>query len=134
MDITGGEYVCGEEASSKLTENVVQGAAAELARRVLEFTVATALEVPSNALRARTRRAASIAFARQDAMYLAHVGYGLSLTESGALFGRDRTTAAHACCVVEDRRDDTTFDIFMDRLENAVLRLRDAVRKTSPSQ
>lgn len=48
--------------------------------------------------------------ARQVAMYIAHVGYGLTLTEVGRLFERDRTTVAHACCVVEARRDDKGFD------------------------
>ena len=47
-------------------------------------------------------------------MYLAHVVCGLSLTEVGALFARDRTTAAHACRVVEDRRDDAELDGRLD--------------------
>jgi len=44
----------------------------------------------------------------------------LSLTATGRLFGRDRTTAAHACTVVEDRRDDPLFDRALDLLEWAV--------------
>jgi chromosomal replication initiation ATPase DnaA len=60
-------------------------------------------------------------------MYLAHVACGLSLTEAGALFSRDRTTAAHACGVVEDKRDDPAFDVFLDHLENAVIRLAKAL-------
>jgi hypothetical protein len=44
----------------------------------------------------------------------------LSLTDTGRLFGRDRTTVAHACCVVEDRRDDPAFDRALDLLEWAV--------------
>ena len=39
-------------------------------------------------------------------MYLAHVTCGLSLTEVGEVFARDRTTVAHACGRVEDLRDD----------------------------
>ena len=31
---------------------------------------------------------------------------GMSLTEVGAMFGRDRTTVAHGCFKVEYRRDD----------------------------
>ncbi len=53
-------------------------------------------------------------------MYLAHVGCGLSLTQTGRLFGRDRTTVAHACGVIEDRRDDPVFDRVLDLLEWAV--------------
>jgi chromosomal replication initiation ATPase DnaA len=50
-------------------------------------------------------------------MYLAHVVLGLNYREVGELFRRDRTTAAHACRCVEDRRDDPTIDIRLDMLE-----------------
>ena len=94
-----------------------------LARRVVEQAVAMAFQVPLRELRARTRRRAPIAFARQVAMYLAHVAYGLTLTEVGVLFTRDRTTVAYACGIVEDRRDDPIFDIFLDHLETSIVRL-----------
>jgi chromosomal replication initiation ATPase DnaA len=51
-----------------------------------------------------------VAFARQVGMYLAHVACGLTLTEVGRVFGRHRATVAHACAVVEDRRDAPEFD------------------------
>ncbi len=66
-------------------------------------------------------------FARQMAMYLAHVGCGVSLTEVGHLFERDRTTVAHACGLVEDRRDDPDFDHRLNHLERAVSCLLDAL-------
>ena len=50
-------------------------------------------------------------------MYLAHVACGLSFTDVGLLFSRDRTTVAHACRVVEDRRDDPVFDRALELLE-----------------
>jgi chromosomal replication initiation ATPase DnaA len=53
-------------------------------------------------------------------MYLAHVSCGLTLTEVGHLFARDRTTVAHACIVVEDRRDEVPFDRALDLLEGAM--------------
>jgi hypothetical protein len=40
----------------------------------------------------------------------------MSLTEVGAMFGRDRTTVAHACLRVEYRRDDPNFDRALDVL------------------
>jgi chromosomal replication initiation ATPase DnaA len=52
-------------------------------------------------------------------MYLAHVALGLTLTEAGRLFGRDRSTAAHACRLVESRRDDPHIDTLLARLEHA---------------
>lgn len=99
---------------------------AGLTRRVVEHAVATTFQIPLRELRARTRRKAPVAFARQVAMYLAHVAYGLTLTQVGALFGRDRTTVAYACRIVEDCRDDCVFDIFLDHLEIAIVRLTSA--------
>ena len=53
-------------------------------------------------------------------MYLAHVGCGLTYSEVGRLFGRDRTTASYACRLIEDRRDDPDFDASLDLLEEEV--------------
>lgn len=95
---------------------------AALARRAaLDATVARVFAVPAEALSSTSRGRAPIAFARQAAMYLAHVGLSLSLTDVGRLFARDRTTVAHACGVVEDRRDDPTLDRTLELLEAAVL-------------
>lgn len=54
------------------------------------------------------------------AMYLAHTGLGYTMSEVGHLFSRDRTTVAHACQVIEDRRDDPMFDHTLDLLEWAM--------------
>jgi chromosomal replication initiation ATPase DnaA len=50
-------------------------------------------------------------------MYLAHVTFGLSFSEIGTLFDRDRTTVAHACRVIEDLRDDPAMDKALAILE-----------------
>lgn len=50
-------------------------------------------------------------------MYLAHVDFGLSFGSIGRVFGRDRTTVAHACRVVEDSRDDHWLDVRLSALE-----------------
>jgi len=96
-------------------------------RRIVERTVAAAFQVPLHELRARTRRKARVAFARQVAMYLTHVACGITLTEVGNLFGRDRTTVAYACHIVEDRRDDALFDASLDQLETVIVRLTSAL-------
>lgn len=96
-------------------------------RRASEVAVATAFGLEPKALKIATRGPARAAFARQTAMYLAHVGCGLSLTEVGRAFGRDRTTVAHACGVVEDRRDEAEFDRMLTHLENAVTALIEAL-------
>lgn len=64
-----------------------------------------------------TRGRAGAALARQTAMYLAHVVWGLSLTTVGQHFRRDRTTVAHACRLIEMRRDDPSFDRIVELLE-----------------
>ena len=89
---------------------------ADLARRLSAF----AFDVPLGEILAGSRRHAPVAFARQVAMYLSHVAGGLSLTEVGSAFSRDRTTASHACHIVEDRRDDPRLDALIASLENAL--------------
>jgi hypothetical protein len=76
---------------------------------LVEHCVFSVLRIPAMALRSRDR-AAPISQARQMAMYLAHVAFRLSFTQVGRLFGRDRTTVAHACGVIEDLRDDHIID------------------------
>jgi chromosomal replication initiation ATPase DnaA len=89
---------------------------------VINAAVAAAFVVPVAELRAPTRRRASIALARQSAMYLAHVAFGLTFTEVGRAFGRDRTTAAHACRRIEDRRREARLDAALAELEHALRR------------
>ncbi len=87
--------------------------------RCLEAVVAAAFRLPPSELRLPSRGEAPIAFARQVAMYVAHVWFALSLTEVGRRFDRDRTTVAHACRVVEDRRDDPRIDRVVAAIESA---------------
>jgi len=85
-------------------------------REAIEQAVVQVFGVGQEDLRRITRGRAKVALARQAAMYLAHVVCGLTLTDTGRLFGRDRTTVAHACGVIEDRRDDPLFDRALDLL------------------
>lgn len=89
-------------------------------RVVIEQTVAQVFGVEGGDLRRATRGRAKVARARQVAMYLAHVVCGLSLTEVGRVFARDRTTVSHACSVIEDGRDDPNFDRVLDLLESVL--------------
>src|SRR5690606_14561734 len=81
-----------------------------------DFAICNVFDVEAGALWRATRGVRSIASARQAAMYLAHVSCGMTLTEVGEMFGRDRTTVAHGCLRVEYRRDDPAFDRAMDLL------------------
>lgn len=58
---------------------------------------------------------------RQIAMYVCHVALQMRMTTIGEGFGRDRSTVAHACAVVEDRRDDRDFDEFVGAMERVAL-------------
>lgn len=82
--------------------------------------IASAFSVDRSALQSLSRGGKRAAFARQVAMYLAHTRLGLTLTDAGRRFGRDRTTAAHACTVVEERREDPCVDMIVECLERAV--------------
>jgi len=89
-------------------------------RKVIELAVTRVFDVDQAQLCAYSRGVARAAHARQVAMYLGHVACRLSLTDVGRMFGRDRTTVAHACAVIEDARDDPAFDRALDLLEWAV--------------
>lgn len=86
--------------------------------------VAVAWDVEAQALLAPTRGDQDVALARQIAMYMAHVALGISLNQIGQILGRDRTTARHACRVVEDRRDEPAFDERVRGIEEALSALR----------
>ncbi|MEO1042155.1 MAG: helix-turn-helix domain-containing protein [Pseudomonadota bacterium] len=75
------------------------------------------------ALLAKSRSQTDIAFARQVAMYLVHVVFGLSFRDTGDAFRRERTTVAYACSLVEDKRDDVAFDRQLDAIEESLKRL-----------
>lgn len=90
--------------------------------RSIECAAAAVFAVPLTQLRAPTRGAPRVALARQAAMYLAHVTFALSHRRIATLFRRERTTVAHACRTVEDRRDEVWLEARLRRLEAVVSR------------
>lgn len=94
--------------------------------------VSSALEIAAKACAvelvevAAGRRKASVAFARQLAMYLCHVVADMSLRDVANEFDRDRTTVSHACHAIEDRRECPIFDRQIEHLER---KLRTRIRK-----
>lgn len=95
---------------------------------LMEAAIAAAFAVPVDEMRAPSRRSAAVAFARQSAMYLAHVVFELNYSTTGQLFYRDRTTAAHACQLVEERRDDMAIDRLLYMLEDVCGELARGIR------
>jgi hypothetical protein len=101
---------------------------AERACDIAQVVAAAALSRPQPKPAGACARPRAAAFIRQVAMYLAHVGFGLSMARVGRAFGRDRTTVVHACHVIEDRRDEVRFDALLDHLEQAAVALDAAHR------
>ncbi|MBA4131959.1 MAG: chromosomal replication initiator DnaA [Hyphomicrobium sp.] len=87
---------------------------------MIEATIGQVFNILLEDLGSTNRGPARVALARQVAMYLTHVACGLTLTDVGRLFARDRTTVAHACAVVEDLRDDAKFDRVLELVEMIV--------------
>jgi chromosomal replication initiation ATPase DnaA len=90
---------------------------------MLEQAVLRVFMVASADLWSGTRGRPRAAFARQVAIYLTHIACGLTLTEVGRVFARDRTTVAHACSLVEDLRDDPVLDRSLELLESVLRNL-----------
>lgn len=89
--------------------------------RLSAGAVGYALGVPEAQIVDPARGSAEVAFARQVAMYLCHTAFELSLARVATAFERDRSTVAHACHMIEDRRDEQHFDLWIGALE-AMLR------------
>lgn len=105
------------EPSARL---VGQQPAGEARCRIVAALVAASCDVGVDLLLGPLRCCARVATARQLAMYLAHVGLGLSQTEVAIAFGRDRSTIAHACRRIEDRRDTLAFDRKVAQMEECL--------------
>ncbi len=82
--------------------------------------MAQSYNVPLAQLTMAGRQRASVAFARQMAMYLCHVVGGLSMREVSVEFGRERSTVSHACHAIEDRRDGEKFETQAQAMEAAM--------------
>lgn len=89
---------------------------------LVEHCITSVFSISKSALRRRDRTG-DIVLARQVAMYLSHVAFGLTFSEISLIFQRDRTTVAHACAAIEDLRDNPSFDRALFALENALIRL-----------
>lgn len=113
--------------SSPSDTRLVSGLAKQQCHQTAEF-VALRFGIGVAEIKSITRGSPQAALARQIAMYLAHVVHGYGFAEIARCFGRDRTTVAHACRVVEDRRDDIAFDLRVAALEDACRAIQGGTR------
>ncbi len=89
-----------------------------MAVRLAADVASYALDVPAKEiLDVRQGGPRETTFARHIAAYLCHVAFEMSLARVAIGFGRDRSTIAHACHVIEDRREDAKFDLWISGLE-----------------
>lgn len=100
----------GTEADPSLEDRVA------LCERMTDIAAAF-FSVSGKELRHSGRSRTEVARVRQIAMYVTHVTLGLTMTDVGRGFRRDRTTVMHACHLIEDMRDDEDFDCIVARFE-----------------
>ncbi|MCS0501057.1 helix-turn-helix domain-containing protein [Ancylobacter mangrovi] len=84
--------------------------------------VADETGVPLSEVLHACRLARPVSATRALAMYLAHVGLGLPMSAVGRAFGRHRSTVAHACRTVEERRETARWDRKVSELEARMIR------------
>lgn len=84
--------------------------------------IAELFGIEGRELRAPNRSSRSVARVRQIGMYVANTTLNLSMARVAEGFRRDRSTVVHACHLIEDMRDDPTFDHVLIRVE-AVIRI-----------
>lgn len=94
---------------------------AQLAASLIAFALGQRVEE----ILAEGRGRPAISFARHVAMYLCHVAMDMSLARVARAFGRDRSTVAHGCHIVEDKRDDADFDAWMEQLEDGLRSIKE---------
>ena len=85
--------------------------------------VAYALGFDLNEMMSGARGSRETCTARQVAMYLTYTSFEMSLSRCAYAFDRDRSTVAHACQIIENRRDQLDFDQWVEGLEEVLKQL-----------
>jgi chromosomal replication initiation ATPase DnaA len=110
---------------------LAQRAEDEAVARLAADVASYALGVPADEIMRMKRGEQRVAFARQVAMYLCHVAFEFSLQRVAIAFGRDRSTVAHACHLIEDKREDDRFEFWITGLELMLRRAPPPERRTA---
>ena len=99
------------------------------AARLVAGIVGFAAGIKPEQILSAGRGTVEVSSTRQVSMYLCHVALGLSLARVANAFARDRSTVAHSCRLIEDRRDDQTYDAWIECLEDS-LRAMEPLRRS----
>lgn len=106
----------GDQSPARDGAGIREELAVEICDGVIDILVAL-FGVSGRELRSSGRCGKPVARVRQVGMYVSHVALGLTMTQVGRGFGRDRSTVMHACHLVEDMRDDGEFDHIVATVE-----------------
>ncbi len=90
--------------------------------RFAETATVAALRVPWPGLKNPSRGRRRESQARQVAIYLPHLIWGLDFMDLSRMTGRERTTVRHACRCVATARGRASFDRQLSILEQAIRR------------
>lgn len=118
---------------SKRTPTTSKLSTAEFVTRPVVRLVSNSQNLEEAAVMDTSRGSSQIARARQIAMYLLHISLCMSYSTVAKLFGRDRTTVAHACRTIEDLRDIPASDdaiLKMEGILELLTELADIDKKT----
>jgi chromosomal replication initiation ATPase DnaA len=119
MAATGGSLRPFDRDAQERLEAVTADRRAEACEAVIDITAAL-FNVSGRDLRGPGRNGQETARVRQIAMYLCNTTLGVNLTETGRVFGRDRTTIGHGVQLIEALRDDREFDRIIEQCERVV--------------
>ncbi|MGO4352496.1 helix-turn-helix domain-containing protein [Rhizobium sp. RAF36] len=89
--------------------------------RIAQKITAEMVMIAGSRMLERRDRRRMLCHVRQISMYACHTALQFSQQEIAGGFGRHRTTVAHACMIVEQRRDDPAFDDFVSAIERTVV-------------
>jgi len=89
--------------------------------RIAQKITAEMVMITGSRMLERRDRRRMLCHVRQISMYACHTALQLSQQDIACGFGRHRSTVAHACMIVEQRRDDAAFDDFVSAIERTVV-------------
>ena len=111
--------MCFPDAMPGLAASGAVPADTAIISQVTVGVVAVALGIEPAKILSSSRRAPAV-YARHVAMYFLHTIFQMKHRDIGEALGRDRSTAAYACRVIEERRDESWLDSLLDCLERAI--------------